>query len=281
MNPTLSILRRSAAVFALGAFALSTASAQTLLLDYNFDEANGDAIDHGASPATNGTFEGAASRISGGPSGSGSALDLTGGSAYVDAGDNNKFDGLGQFTITGWMNLQADPGNNRILSKQAGGSFDGISFHVDGTASDFGVRMFLGGGTGFAFDTVAGSFDADNKWLFFAATYDGTSSSNNANYYSGNAGTSVGLSHTSTINAGPINDNTSRMMIGRTDAAPAASTNINGYLDDVRIYSGALDATQLETVRLANIPEPSTYAAIFGGLALVAVGARRFRRNRA
>lgn len=289
----LPLLKTSALSLVAGSLLVTSASAQTALLHYTFDGASGDASDFGAAPAANGSLEGTAARAAGGPSPIGAAgssvhsLDFTGGDAYVDAGNGAKFDGLSQFTVTGWINLQGDPtGNLRFVSKQAASTYDGFSFQLkdpsSGTrsASNFGLTMFVGGENGFQYDlgSPGGTFDADNKWLFLAVTYDGTSSADNVSYYSGNEIAPVLLSHSTTINAGALNDSTARVMIGRTDAAPTASVNPDAFIDDVRIYSGVLDATQLDDVRLA-IPEPSTYATIFGGLALVGAFVYRRRLN--
>src|SRR5690606_6482484 len=41
--------------------------------------------------------------------------------------------------------------------------------------------------------------------------------------------------------------------IGFTDAAPTSSTAFPGWVDDARVYSGVLDATALDAVRLENL----------------------------
>jgi hypothetical protein len=285
-----TILRTAASVIAVTALAISTTSAQTLLINYNFDEASGDAIDHGTAGANGTLVENATRTPTGmGVAGMGRALDLTAtsGLRYVTAGEVPALDGLQAFTLTTWLNLQSAPtGNLRLLANQEATTFDGFSWNIADsaaggtrTASNFGVRLFVGGSTAFAFDTAAVTLDADDRWLFLAVSYDGSSTSNNVNYYVGDETGAVFLAATTTINAGTLNP-AARFNVGHTDAAITANTAPPGYLDDSRVYSGVLDLAQLEAVRLAAIPEPSTYAVIFGGLALLVVAGRRFRARR-
>lgn len=265
----------------------SSASAQTLLLQYDFDEASSGttaALDTGAAPAVNGTFTGGATRTGNTPDGfSLGALSMSAAGHHLVGGDDNKFDGLSQFTLTTWVNLQANPSNHRLMSKQGASTFPGFSWQIINpssgsiSASNFGLHLFVGGSTGFAHDNAAGvggNFDANNKWLFVAVSYDGTATANNVRYYFGDADSGVSFSHTTTINAGAVNDNAARFMVGRTDAAPSSNTNPNGFVDDVRVYSGLLDLNGLDAVRIANVPEPSTYALLGGGF-LAFLAARR------
>src|SRR4030095_14460088 len=138
----------------------SPASAATLLLRYNFDEAssgNVPALDLGTGIVAPGFFVGGATRIDNTPSGfslGAVALTTPGAGTFIDGGDPIKLSGLSSFTLTAWINLQGTPtGNLRIMSKQGGGSFPGFSWNVADpvtgagtrTASNFGLRLFIGG----------------------------------------------------------------------------------------------------------------------------------------
>lgn len=290
------IFKTATVLLAASAFAFSAASAQ--LVHYDFDEASSgsqDAINHGTAANANGSFVGNATRTGSTPSGfTTGALDTTGATSgdlrYVTAGDVAELDSLAAFTVTAWVNLQADPtGNHRIVSKQAPSSFAGFSINttdaVEGarSASNFGLRTFIGGETAFAFDDAGQmTISADNTWTFIAISYDGTSSSANVDYYSAADDLSGSVVHlaTTTINAGTTVASSAAFNIGHTDAAPTSNTALPGFLDDVRVYGQVLTQSELEAVRLEAIPEPSTYAAIFGGAALLFVGLRRFRRSR-
>lgn len=177
-------MKSAASVIAISAFALSTASAQTPLLHYNFDEASSgsqDAINQGSAANADGSFVGDATRTGDTPANfTTGALDLNfGGVNYVTAGTVSELTGLAGFTLSTWINLQDTPsGNLRLLANQAPSSFDGFSWNISdpaggGTrdAANFSTRMFVGGSDGFAFDGVGThTVGADNQWTFLAVT---------------------------------------------------------------------------------------------------------------
>jgi hypothetical protein len=272
------------------------ADAATLLLRYHFDESSSGsapAEDAGSGTPAPGTFVGGATRTANTPAGfSTGALDLTapGAGTYVDGGDATKLDPQESFTLTAWINLQGTPsGNLRIMSKQGGSTFPGFSWNIADplsesgprSAANFGLRLFVGGSNGFLFDPAPSglSIDADNKWAFIAVTYAGDLSDANVNYYVGSADRKVQLASTTTINAGVVLDSSAKFGIGYTDAAPAADTAPPGFLDDVRVYAGTLSTQELEAVRQANIPEPSTAGLLLAGV-LAGAGLGRTRITR-
>lgn len=266
-----------------GGMALS-ASAQSLLLQYTFDEASGNAVNHG-SAGGEGTFEGGAGRVANTPfGGSASAADVSNTGQYIAGGDLAALDGLNAFTLTGWVNLRGDPSHGaRLLTKQAGNAnFDGFSFAInnptEGTisASNFALNLALGGTDGFAFSTSGANMSADNLWAFVAVTYDGLSASSNVNFYNADEISPVSLMGSASAASGPTVSNDVEFMVASTGASPGAASP-PGWLDDVRVYDGVLDQAGLEAVRLEAIPEPGTYAAIFGSLALL--GAFAYRRR--
>ncbi|MBI2950083.1 MAG: hypothetical protein HYY23_20815 [Verrucomicrobia bacterium] len=254
-----------------GLAVLHPVSAQTLLLRYTFEEAaNGaaEAADSGATPAASGVFVGAA-RIGNTPGGhSKGAVDFTGAVSpdnlkYVHGGDTSKLDGLEAFTLTAWVNVQDVPsGNRRILAKQAPGTFAGFSWNVndpaDGarSASSFGLRLFVGGEKGFQHDLSGPrvTIDADKKWAFIAVSYDGRLEADNVLYYAGSVTDVVTNQVTTSINAGKTTDSEARFTVSHTDAAITGNTALQGWMDDVRVYSGVLNTAQLEAVRLENLP---------------------------
>lgn len=277
MNTSKKPFRNSALVPAsllsaiFGLACVWSGSAQTLLLRYTFDEsASGaaEAVDSGAPPAAPGVFRGA-TRIGTTPGGhSKGAVDFTGALGpdnlkYIEGGDAAKLDGLETFTLTAWINVQDVPsGNRRILAKQSGGAFPGFSWNVndpaDGSrsASNFGLRLFVGGEKGFQHDLSGPrvTIDADKKWVFIAVTYDGRLEADNVIYYAGSETGVVTNQVTTTINAGKTTDSEARFTVSHTDGAITANTALQGWMDDVRVYSGVLNAAQLDAVRLENLP---------------------------
>ena len=261
----------------LAGMTAAPAPGATLLLRYNFDEAsngNAPALDLGAGAAAPGVFIGSATRTADTPGAfSIGALDLTtaGPGTYLDGGDPVKLSGLSSFTLTAWINLQGIPsGNLRIMSKQAAGTFPGFSWNIGDpisgarSASNFGLRLFVGGNVAFAFDpTPTGlSINADNVWAFLAVSYDAGGFAGNVNYYVGDAMVPAAFSSNTTINAGSVNDSAAKFGVGYTDAAPNSDTAPPAFLDDIRVYDGVLQAEEIEAVRQENIPEPGSFGTI-------------------
>lgn len=283
--------RLLAALCCLGlAVAFVQTSSATLLLQYTFDEASGDALDTGAAPAADGAFMNNATRTANTPGNvSAGALDMftvpsAGAGNYVTAGDVDKLDGLSAFTLTTWLNLQTnDGGNDRLLAKQNGGPlYEGFSWNLNdpnaGTrgAGNFRMYLFVGADKGFVYEPSDADTGADNQWRFLAVTYDGTLTTDNLKYYVGGVSTPVTqLGSTLTIDGGAtLASDAGLFSLGNTSAAPTANTAPPGFMDDARVYDEVLDLTGLDQVRLENIPEPATMALL--GLA----GAMLLRRRR-
>lgn len=278
-----------AAAFALTASA-AVASAQTPLLQYTFDEPTGQAIDTGTPPPANGDLVGGAVRTANTPSGLGSAVDFTNDNpfAHVLGPDADKLDGHNQLTLTTWLNVsEYTSGNNRLVAKQSGGAFGGFSFGMNATTNDgpvgadnFRLSLFLGnnissGASDFGAAFSSADVDAADKWVFLAATYDGTQASNNVTYWIGDTASSVSqLGTAQTVPQLTVDGGTARFGVGFTDAAPTANTSALGFQDDVRVYGSSLTSTELEAIRLQNIPEPTSIAA-FGALGLLSLRRRR------
>lgn len=262
------------------------ASAQTPLLQYSFDEASGDALDSGSGVASPGTLQGGAARTSNTPSGTGSAIDFTTENTYahVLSGDAAKLDGLGQITLTTWLNVSTyTSGNHRLMSKQAGGTFGGFSWNMNATPNDgtvgpdnFRLGLFLGnnvssGAGDFGFVYSSADVGAANQWVFLAVTYDGSLAADNVRFFIGDGDSAVTqVGNAMTLPQMTIDGGTSRFGVGFTDAAPTANTSVIGYQDDVRVYGEALGVPALDAIRLQAVPEPSALGLLaIGALALV------------
>src|SRR6185312_7326431 len=151
------------------------ATPPTPVLHYTFDDGAGtiDAVDTGVSPAANGQFNGAATRNSNTPNGTGYALDLStaGGSDYVHCGDpaklNNSATLSNALTVTCWVNLQANPiAKDRIISKiSTTGGFDLYinNASANAVALDFNINSTSGG-------TFSSAINMLQQWVFVAVT---------------------------------------------------------------------------------------------------------------
>jgi len=205
------------------------------------------------------------------------------------SGDANKLDGLSGLTLTTWLNVeQYTSGNNRLLAKQAAGTFGGFNWSMNATPNsgpvgpdNFRLGIFLGNnvssgptdfGVGFSSDDV----DAHDKWVLLAVTYDNSLATDNTRFYIGGVNSPVvQLGNPVTLPQLTVEGGASLFGVGYTDAAPAADTSVIGYQDDARVYGRPLSLAELETVRQANIPEPSSLV-----LLLVAAGLGAWRSRR-
>jgi hypothetical protein len=249
------------------------------LLHYSFDEPSGNALDSGTAPLTDAALQGGATRSTNTPSGSGFSLDLRDDAAtyaYALEGDAADLDGLNALTLATWLNVEAyTSGNNRLLAKQAAGTFGGFNWSMNATPNsgpvgpdNFRLGLFLGNNissgpadftSGFSNDDV----DAHNKWVFLAVTYDSTQAANNTKFYIGGVNTPVTqLGGDLTLAQLTVDAGLALFGVGYTDAAPTADTSVIGRQDDVRVYGTALRLDELETVRRENIPEPRSFVLV-------------------
>jgi len=229
-----------------------------LLLHYNFDEArSGTAavVDRGAAPAADGTFVGGTTRTNATPGGvSRAALDLgtgtEGGNHYVNGGNAAKLNALTQLTITLWINLRQNAiAGDRLVSW-------GNAFDVNLPSGGFtATALRLGFMISDNYANSSGTFDALNKWVFVACTWDGVT----RRYYTGEedrASAVTQLAGTSGFTTTPTRSPSTTFRVGGT--ALASNRTPPAWIDDVRVYSTALTLAELERVRLANITRQGT-----------------------
>ncbi len=258
------------------AFAISAGASPALLLRYSFDEADSGTdptADLGeVEPLVDGRFFGDATRTGNTPGGySTGALDVTvDGSSVIANHDHpdvasldGKLDNLTQFTVTLWVNLQEDPNHLDRIFKA--GNTNGIGYRIvdpdDGeiSASNFGFALDITDGN-VAFGGA--DLDADDKWIFIAVSFDGNAFDEMVQLYVGDE--SLPVERRSTANSLVTN-------MGALDAPlrlgrhPNLShRQINGFIDDFRVYEGVADAEMIEAIRMENLPsgdEPDGYAA--------------------
>lgn len=289
--------------FALS-IALSLASvsqAQTPVLHYTFDDAGtapgGTTADSGSGTPAPGTAQGGATYVTDTPASfslhAASVTGLIG--SRINGGDADKVDGLSAFTITMWVKLRENPlANDRLISERAGsappdseGFFD-LSLAANNnnaiSASSLRLRMTIdiGAGGGIEFNTSNGVNLGLDRWVFLAVTYDGAAAAGDAgNFFLGTETVSTGQlpqvgtsGGTDPAGQGTILGNGRSLMIGdlpdfNQDRTP------NALFDDVRIYDSVLSLSQIESARLANIPEPHTAALLLLGLAGFSARRRR------
>jgi Concanavalin A-like lectin/glucanases superfamily/PEP-CTERM motif len=209
----------------------------------------------------------------------------------VLAGTLGASSSLSAFTVTMWVNQSAAVNNNyRIL--ELAPSAPATTGSPDGTKLFLGLNS--GGGLQFYANNVNGNSTATDiataatwnnggtlgaltsgKWYFEAVTYDTVAGS--ALLYSGDQGDSATLAYTYGANvttAGnlDISTNTAIALLDRF----ANGRNYPGAIDDVNIYSGALNQSQLDSIQISEVPEPTTLAMLgLGSLAGIITVRRR------
>ena len=235
-----SLLRRHFLAIALIAGGLATAStAQADLvfqMDFNDADGNQSLVDRGTT-GTIGSFSGGstystdvAPSNSGGFSGS-----FDGASGAANFGDIAALDGLTQMTITAWIKSD-DLNTNRIVSKRSNPDGFDLYYH---TTSPTGLEFVGEGGV----SNGGGSFSA-SEWTWVAVTYDGTQTSNNVTFYTGD-GTTLSAGDTASLNKGALLANAQSLLIGNNSAG---SRTFDGLIDNVRIYNSVEDAASLQSI---------------------------------
>ena len=257
------------------------------LLQYRFNETGTTATNSGTASATL-QFSNSAGNLDlhsadgGGVSGlpGDRAFDNSASTAMGSAGVGGKgeqahvadTDDLKSLTLQGWFNAQEVIDNvARIVDNQIGNT----SFLILGSA----------GGLNFEINNVsskAGSFGDVGTWVFFAVTYDGTTSTNNVHFYKGTRTSAVALVSTGSLSTGTALGNTSPLEIGNWH--DTWDRPFDGLLDDLRVYgaksdaSGVLSLSELESLRtqdILNVPEASGAGILFVSIAALASRKRR------
>lgn len=271
------------------------ASAQTLLLEYKFNETGNSAFSNGSISSSSSTATlydavGTASDLH--TSAGGGVSGLPGDRAFNNSGSSGMGTGntggytttptllstgigsLSSFTIQGWFKTDGvviqngaklfevfNPlGTGILLNSEVIGQ---LTLNVDGVK---------------ALSPAVTGYYGNSAWVFFAVTYDGTVTTNNVNFYYGTTGSSVSLvsGGTKTLNAGTTG--TTGVGLGLADNYNSNARPFDGYMDDVRLFGatsgtgGVLSQSQLEQYRLAdiaNVPEPSTVGLFLASLGLL------------
>ncbi len=196
---------------------------------------------------------------------------------------------LNAFTLTLWVNLStATPNNYRLFEISPGApastaTADGTKLFV-GLNAGGGLQAYVNNVNGNTVGTdiatantwnnggTLGTYTA-NKWYFVALTYDVTAGT--SQLYSGDQGTAATLAYSFNNTSGGALDLSTDSSLSLLDRF-SGGRNWPGAIDDVNVYNGALNQSQIDTIQLASIPEPSPFALIsLGFLGLVAIRRRR------
>lgn len=210
-----------------------------------------------------------------------------GGAAGLLGGTAANLGTLSQMTLTMWINPSVSPaGNNtRLLDISSGSPSTGSA---DGNELFFGINA--GGGLQFYVNNVNpnsvgtdistptvfnGGLAQVGTWYFLAVTYDSVAGS--YLLYTGTTANSATLAYTYTgLSAtGAAFASTSSIFLANR---PNQARAFDGSVDDVNIYGGALDVSQLQAIQSAQmnpVPEPGIMALVALGIGSMALMRRR------
>lgn len=178
----------------------------------------------------------------------------------------NTLGSMDGFTLTGWLNsrdLRAGGGGNRILfalASPAGPGFDLVQ-NADGSLQ-LGVNQWPDGTPAISNpgriteDAEAGAAN----WVFFAVTYDGTSSSGNVSYYFGSPDQAAELDMTADYDRGPILTsgpltvgNFGSVVSARTATGPGGSRVFRGLMDELKVFNKVLTESEIRNAQKAAV----------------------------
>ena len=271
----------------------SLLQAQVLYVNYNFNAGSGATFANSGTVGGNGTFNTASSTTptysanAGGVSGlSGDyALDNTsvasmnGSGGYGRQSSMNLAASLTSFTLAGWYYAPtAGVANTTLLGQVSTGVIPQIRFSSASTleAVNAGTTVIRGITT-----SGASVIQQTNAWVFFAATYDGTAAlvADRLKFYIGDTTTAVTQLTLGTYTATATSSVANGMWLDI--AGKNGGNTFDGLMDDIAIYgattgsAGALSSSTLESLRIAAVPEPTTWALLATALAVVVTLRRR------
>lgn len=177
------------------------------------------------------------------------------GLAYVNT--NNKLSATGDFTISGWVNIDQTSANAVMFGQYAGSQAGRMILYSSHDSSGSVARFGIWDGSG-TDDVVLLGDNAidDGNWHHLAVT---RSSDTFTLYVDGVAEASATLAGVSLYQG-------NNLAVG--NLTPSGSTNIitDGIIDEVAIYDNALTSTEVAAL-YQSIPEPATIAILaLGGL---------------
>lgn len=237
-------------------------------------------------------------------------LDLTGNTNRSDPyssrwlrSENNNVGTLDQFTVTFWVKSTDLNGYQTVFAAGTDPSFTRSSLNQFSIRLVSGkIQVTINGPTSQSATTLFNAESAltSGEWTFIAVSYDGTSSlrsnstaqeaatgnSSNLQLYRGDESSETSISR-SGIGFGTVEDaaaspgtialgSTSTFYVGNiTDE----TTIFNGELSDLRVYDSILTPTEVNEIRLSNIPEPSSSAALLSVLVALSIVVSRRKHS--
>lgn len=260
-----------AVIGATAVFAGTLASAQTLIDQWNFNEASG-------TTAANAVGGGGSATLMAGASFNGSGSVTLNGSTdgtgnYIDLG--NALSGLTSVTMEGWFTYTQDPNRNPLITALGSSANYYLRYNLYDSSYQTpnsyleANNSWSGGGTTLA-QTGA---PAQSTLEHVAIVYD-PANSYQAIYINGVLAASASRALLGLNSIGG-----SDLMLGKS--AFGGDPTLTGTIDQFSIYDGALTGSQIAADFAAGVtpvPEPSTFAMVAGGFGMLLAGVR-LRKN--
>jgi hypothetical protein len=202
---------------------------------WQFDEGGGTTASDSSGYGNDGTITGGATYAGSANAMFGDALSFNGIDGYVTVPDDVSLDIAGSITVEGWIKLTSfsQPATVAGKWKDIGGTSQRGYMLAVGTD---GTPRFYVSTNGINFPRATGSALSLNTWYHLAGTYDGA----NINLYVGTTPSSIAYTESIFLNDQPL-------LIGANDGFGGSSRKFtNGIVDEVRVWSSVLDASQLD-----------------------------------
>ena len=163
---------------------------------------------------------------------------------YVNCGDIDDIDGIGKLTIEAWVNWQTLDLLSTIVAKRNNHS-DKIQFGLgqSGSGDTDDIKIQIGTGV-LGYGYTSGDIISTGTWYHVAMVFDGAQAADTDRLKFYLNGVQQTLTYTGTLPA-TMCDNSAAVTIGNETTNPTI-TNIDGQIDELRIWSTARSQTQLQ-----------------------------------
>ncbi len=218
----------------------------------------------------------------------GTASGAFAGNSYAKVADNATQSFTTSFSMSSWVYFTADSGtaSNEVIASKWGNSSNRSYQLYRNNSSDkltFAISTDGQSGTGHVSTLVSSTTLSLNTWYYVAGVYDNSEVSTGGAakmtiYLYSSAGSLLESTSLTSGVVASVFDSNALFTIGSA-YDNLATQRLDGYLDDLRLYNGAL--TQAEVGALAAIPEPGTAGlALAAGLACIVMTLRKRTRRR-
>lgn len=176
---------------------------------------------------------------------------------------------ISQFTLTGWFRSSStDLDRAHFLHVQNGNNILSLTGLAGGpVGSRSRLRFTMDDSDTFPEVDTFGNYESDwstpDAWAYFAITYDGQSTTDTVQIYSGGLTAPVTLSTSSPESSIQFPLGGASIWIG---ADPSNEDPFQGFLEEFRLYGSVLTPSEIEQVRLSAVPEPGSMVLLLLGM---------------